>query len=536
MKPLVAAIALLLATNAMAGSQVVAKKAALSTAHPFATQTGLEVLRRGGTAADAAVAVAFALAVVHPQAGNLGGGGFLVYYDASTRGVWTLDFRETAPLAVKRDSFTAEGSARNGALAAGVPSSVAGIEALYRKFGTQPWGDLLAPAIRAASEGFRVDDELARDLAASQSARKMTAPLFYPEGKALAAGAMLVQTDLAATLQRIALGGAKEVYEGEGAKKLVDAVHADGGLLGFRDLRDYQPLWRAPIKLRFGQYDVYTVAPPSGAGLVLGEALNILSTYDLAALGFQTPAAIHTIAEAERRASIDRDKYLGDPSTTRIPYRELLSAERANLWRKTIDPKRATPAHTLTEPGGAAAPEREHTTHFTIADAKGNVIAFTTSLGENFGSGFIAPGLGFFLNNAMNDFSGGVNSVEAGKRPASTLAPTIVLRDNKPFLALGTRGGAAISGIVMNVFLNVAVYGKSLQDAIAAPRFDQQAAADDIVFESGRLAPATTETLNALGHGVHGRDAFGDVHAILFTSGRMTAVADPRRGGAAGGF
>lgn len=531
MKRLLAAVALLVTTSAYGGSQVVAKKAALATAHPFATQVGLDVLRRGGNAIDAAVAVAFALAVVHPQAGNLGGGGFLTYYDASTRGVWTLDFREAAPGTAKRN----EQPARNGALAVGVPGSVAGIETMYRKFGSQPWGELLAPAIRAATEGFKVDDELARDLAEAQSKRPMNAPLFYPEGKPLAVGAMLVQAELAATLQRIALGGAKEFYDGEGAKKLVDGVREAGGILGFKDLREYEALWRAPIKLRFGAYDIYTVPPPSDAGLMLGETLNIIGNTDLGALGFQTPAAIHFIAEAERRASIDRTKYLGDPATTRIPYRELLSKERAELWRKSIDPLRATPAHTLTEPG-SGPPEREHTTHFTIADAKGNVVSLTTSLGENFGSGFVAPGLGFFLNNAMADFTSGVNAVEAGKRPASSLAPTIVLRDNKPFLALGTRGGSAISGIVLNTFLNIVVYGKSLQNAVAAPRFDQQATPDDIVYETGQLSKETLAKLNAMSHGVVARDPMGDVQAIHFANGRMTAVADPRRGGAAGGF
>ncbi|HVR41205.1 MAG TPA: gamma-glutamyltransferase, partial [Thermoanaerobaculia bacterium] len=513
-------------------------------ASPIATRVGLDVLSRGGNAIDAAVAGSFALAVVHPQAGNLGGGGFLVYYDAKTKGVWTLDFRETAPLAARRDMFAGSDTAsRSGPQSIAIPGSVAGIEAMYRRFGTRPWGELMAPAIRLAREGFKVDADLARDLESAKRERNLD-----PFGKALAAGDTFVQADLAATLDRIALAGAKEFYEGETAKRLVEGLRETGGNFGYRDLRDYQPVWRAPIRIRFGEYDIYTTAPPSAGGLVIGEVLNILSSFPMQSLGFQSPKAVHLLVEAERRAYIDRAKYLGDPGTSRIPYRELLSAERAALWRKSIDPNRVTMTSTLTEPGSVVA-EREHTTHFTIVDAQGNVAAITTTLNENFGSGILAPGCGFLLNNSMDDFTaapgkpnryglvqGHANAIDPGKRMASSMAPTIVLKNGAPFLALGTRGGPTIPTTILQIFLGVTVYGKSLADAVAAPRYHHQAMPDTIYFERDRAPKATIDALNAMGHPVAERDPIGDVHAILIDGKRIIAVADPRAGGAAGGI
>jgi gamma-glutamyltranspeptidase/glutathione hydrolase len=519
-------------------SQVTATRAALSTAHPLATKIGLNVLRRGGNAIDASVAVAFALAVVHPQAGNLGGGGFLTYYDAATHAVWTLDFTEVAPLAATRDMFAENAAAsRTGARASAVPGTVAGLRAMHDKFGSRAWKELLDPAIALARDGFVADTELATD--AANAKVKLAG---------LTAGSKFVQPELAATLQRISESGAKDFYEGETAKKLVEAVRAGGGIIGFRDLREYKTIWRAPLKLHFGAFDIYTVPPPSGGGLVIGETLNILSGDDLAAAGFQTPRALHLLVEAERRAYIDRNKYLADPFSTRIPYRDLLSRQRAEQWRKTIDPTRVVATAMLTEPGSLKV-EGEHTTHFTIADAQGNIASITTSLGENFGSGFLAADLGFFLNNAMDDFTvvngtpnhdglqqGRANSIEPLKRRASSMSPTIILRDGRPYLAIGTRGGATIPTTILQVFLNLVVYGKTLPDAVAAPRYHHQGLPEDLVYERALAPQKTIDMLNSMGHGVAARDAIGDVHAILFEKSRMIAVADPRRGGAAGGY
>jgi len=534
---------------AFAGSTVTAKSAALSTAHPTATQVGLATLRNGGNAADAAVSVAFALAVVHPQAGNLGGGGFLTYYDAQSKAVWTLDFSPVSPIATKRDAFATDAeAARTGALAVAVPGTVAGMDALHRRFGSRPWKELLDPAIRLAREGIRSDAELTSDLQTARAERKIdkfpsTAAIFFGDAKPV-----LVQTDLAATLQRLAEAGAKDFYDGELAKKLVEALKVNGGTIGYRDLRDYEAIWRAPIKLRFGDYDLYTVAPPSGGGIVIGETLNILSGFDLATAGFQTPRALHLMIEAERRAYVDRNRFVGDPASVRIPYRDLLSADRAAQWRKSIDLDRVTVTSLLPEPGSPKL-EGEHTTHFTIADAAGNIAAVTVTLGENFGSGLVIPGLGFFANDAMADFSindgqpnreglvqSKINQIEPSKRIASSLSPTIVLKNNRPFLALGTRGGATIPTTILQVFLNIVVYGKSLQDAVAAPRWHHQALPEELDYERERGAQATVDALNRMGHGVRARESIGDVHAILFRNGSLVAVADPRRGGAAGGY
>jgi len=336
-------------------------------------------------------------------------------------------------------------------------------------------------------------------------------------------------------LQRLADAGARDFYDGEIGNKLVEVVRAAGGVIGYRDLREYEPVWRAPIKLVYGPYEIYSVAPPSGGGLVLGETLNILAGDDLAGAGFQSTKSIHLLLEAQRRAFIDRNRYVGDPANVRIPYRELLSRRRAEQWRNSIRIDRVIGTVMLAEPRELRA-EGEHTTHFTIADAKGNIVAFTTTLGKDFGSGFVAPGLGFHLNEANADFAAAPNNIEPGKRAASSLAPTIILRDNKPFLALGTSGGPAIPTTILQVFLNMVVYGKTLNAAVAAPRYHHGAIPDAMLAERG-LAPKTTiDALNALGHGVQLRDAIGAVHAILFENGRLTAIADPRGGGAAGGF
>ncbi len=557
-----AALFLLLAAPILfAGSQVTATHAALSTVSPYATQVGLDVLERGGNAIDAAVAVSFALAVAHPQAGNIGGGGFLVYYDAKTKAVWTLDYREVAPLGAKRDMFiqpdgNPSALSQTGPLAGGVPGAVAGLEVMHRRFGTRPWKELVQPAVRLARAGIKVSPDLAKDLADEQRKRSIaqfpsTAAIFFPDGKPLAAGATLVQADLAATLERIAAKGGAEFYTGDTANKIVEGLHAHGGIIGFRDLRDYKTVWRAPIKIAFHDYELYTMAPPGAGGLVLGEALHILAPIDLEHLGFQSPKALHLLAEAERRAYIDRNNYLGDPATTRIPYRELLSDERAKQWRASIDFDRATPTLSLKEPN-ALVVEPDHTTHFSIIDSHGNIAAITTTINDTFGSGFVVPGLGFFLNDEMDDFTvapgkpnlyglvqGTVNAIEPGKRMASSMSPTIVMRKGTPFLVLGTRGGSTIPTSVLQVFMNVVIWHKSLYDAIAAPRYHHQGLPDEIVYEPDRFSKDALNGLTAMGHAVKerkDREPIGDIHGIMIDGGKLTAVADPRHGGAAGGF
>ncbi len=521
MKRLAFAI-LLAATPALAGSVAIAKHAALATASPQATQTGLDVLKRGGNAIDAAIAVAFALAVVQPQSGNIGGGGFLVYYEANTRAVWTLDFREVAPAAATLETFK-DKSSREGARSAGVPGTVAGLDAMHGRFGSKPWKDLLAAAIDLAENGAPITADLK-----TASARARSDFVKSP----------FVQKELAATLRRIADKGASDFYDGEIAARIVEGVRASGGILSLRDLREYKPLWRAPMRITFREFDVYALPPPSAAGLMLGEELNMLGGFNLATAGYQTPQTIHLLAEVQRRAAIDRDRYLGDPTSLRTPYRDLLSAERAAQWRASINPKRATPTISLTQPGATIA-ESMHTTHFTIADAAGNIAAMTTTLGDEFGSGFVVPRCGFLLNDALRDFAtveNSPNAISAGRRMASSLAPTIVLRRNQPFLALGTSGGAAIPNIVLQTLLAVGVNGKSLSDAVGAPRYDQQATPDDITYEFLKAPEGTLSRLREMGHGLRLVEPIGDVQALMFETQRITAVSDPRHGGSAGGY
>lgn len=483
----VSIVTLLITVHAFAGSQVTATHAALATPSPAATQAGLSVLKSGGNAIDAAVAVSFVLAVVEAKATGLGGGGFLMYYDAASGGVWTLDFRETAPAAAKVP-------ARKGAVSAGVPGFVAGLEAMHSRFGSRRWRELVTPA-----------QLLARD-------------------------------DLAKTLQRLGEQGGHDFYNGELARKLVEAVNASGGVISLHDLRDYKPVWRAPVRIAFRGAEIYTVAPPAAGGLVLGSVLKIVNGLDLGRKP-DSPAYVHLLIEAERRAAIDRDKFLADPAGGRVPMRDLLSDERAALWRASIDPKRVTPTTGLAEPGAVTAPSG-HTTHVSIVDAHGNVVSLTTSLGDDGGSGFVVPGLGVLLNDAMSDFSSAArtpNSVQGGNRPASPLAPVIVLRGGKPLLAIGTPGGVTITTTLAQILLDMLVFKRPLADAIAAPRWSQQATPEEVAYEQG--APqAMLDALLALGHGVRVREPIGDVQAVLVDGAKLLAISDSRHGGAAGGY
>jgi gamma-glutamyltranspeptidase/glutathione hydrolase len=477
MKRLFAA-ALFIAPQLFAGSQVVAAHAALSTSSPFATKIGLDVLQRGGNAADAAVAVAFALGVAEPKSTGIGGGGFLIYFDAARAGVWTLDFRESAPMAAKPVAT------RDGAASAAIPGFVAGLDALHTRFGTRSWKELVTPAARMAEK------------------------------------------ELLATLIRIAEKGARDFYDGETSKQLVESARAAGGTIGMRDLREYKPVWRAPIKIAFNGADIYTMPPPSSGGLIIAETLKIA--------GAMKKRDEHLLAEAERRAFIDADKYAADPAAGRVPLRDLLGDERARLWRASIDSQRATPTAALTEPVTTPA-EASHTTHFTIVDAQGDVAAVTTSLS---GGSFMTAG-GFALNGALADFTGiaaSPNGLEAAKRPVAPMAPTLVMRGKKPLLAIGSADGNAIPTTIIQVLLGVLLFRQPLADAIAAPRYHQQARPDEMLYEQALATDSEIAALRKFGHSMSAHEPLGDVHAVMIDGARLIAVADPRHGGAAGGF
>lgn len=476
-----AAIALLaIAPSLFAGSQATAMHAALATPSPIATQAGLNVLKRGGNAVDAAVAVAFVLSVVQPQAAGIGGGGFLVYFDAKSGAVWTLDFREVSPMDAKSDTK----------LHAATPGFLAGLEAMRQKFGTRAWRELVEPAVALAHEQTK--------------------------------------KELAATLTRVAESGARDFYRDAMAEQFITAVKNGGGAIGHRDLRDYAAVWRAPIRIRFGDYDIFAPAPPSSGGIAIGEALNILGAYDLAAAGFQSVKMLHLLTEAQRRASIDERKSVGDPNNARIPYRDLLSSDHAGSWRASIKMDKVTPTMTLTDAPMTAAKPRPSAT-FAIADAAGNVASMTTTNGGD----FVVPGFGFVLNDAMVDFSAiGINEFAGGKRPATPMSPLIVLKSGRPYAALA----AAMPSTALQVLIDSFVFKKPLYDSIAAARYEQQADPDQIEYEQALAPKATIDALNAMGHAVIPRESIGNVQALQFDRGKIIAVADPRHGGAAGGL
>ncbi|MFN2443340.1 MAG: gamma-glutamyltransferase [Thermoanaerobaculia bacterium] len=525
---------------------------------PEATKTGLAVLASGGNAIDAMVAVSFALAVTHPSAGNIGGGGFLVYYDKASDAVWTLDYREVAPAASTRTMYLDENekpipqASTVGPMAAGVPGTVAGLAEAHEKFGSRPWRELVEPAVSLAREGFAWRPVDVTHFAEAQKNRQLerfpsTAEIFFPGGEPLATGTIVRQQALAKTLQRIATGGPREFYEGATAKLIVDAMRKDGGIMTARDLREYAPIWRAPIRVDYHDYQIFTMAPPSAGGILLGQMLQILEAYDLESFGHQTPLALHLLSEVERRAYLDRNRFLGDPASTRIPYDTLFSAERARGWQSSIDLTRATPTASLVPESPGADPGE--TTHFSIVDEQGNIASVTTTINTFFGSGYLVPGAGFFLNNEMDDFTtapdtptayglvqGEANAIGPSRKMASSMTPTIVFRNDAPFLVLGSPGGGTIPTTVLQVFLNVTLHGMGIGEAVAAPRFHHQAWPDRILFEEGRASVELLTALNQLGHATRAEDSIGDVHALLFRDGKIYAAADERRGGIAGGF
>lgn len=475
------------------GSQVTATHAVIATSSPLATQIGLQVLKDGGSAADAAVAAALLIGVAQPESSGIGGGGMLTYYEAKSGAIWTLDFLSTAPAAVKPDMA----GTRMGVRAIGAPGLLAGLDVLHRKFGLKPWSTLVRPAIVLAREGG--------------------------------------SRDLAATLQRISEAGARDFYDGETGNRIASKVKDAGGVLGFQDLRTYAAVWRAPMRIEFNGYDIYLPPAPSTGAIVIGETLNILSTYDLGATGFETPKTLHLLTEALRRASIDRTHYVGDPAGARIPYRDLLSSARADAWRKTILPDKYTPTASLTEPDMTAI-TTGHTTHISIADSGGNVVSMTLTLGDESGSGFVVPGTGVLMNDALAAFSTKVpNALAGGKRAETPLSPAIVLKDKHPLIAIGTPGGEAIPPTILQVLLNMIIYKKTLGDAVAAPRVQQSDAPDDIEYERA-LSADTVAALSTMGHPTTQRETIGDVQALMFDGGNIIAVADPRHKGAAGGF
>ena len=534
---------------------VLAPHAMVATQERQATEVGVDILRRGGNAVDAAVAVGFALAVTLPKAGNLGGGGFMLVHRAGTAPGETvaIDYRETAPAAATRDMFLGPdgqpdpGRSRDTGLSVGVPGTVAGLALAHRRYGSGrlSLAELAAPAIRLAADGIPVADDLAESLplaAARLGPYPSSRAVFFDGDKPLAAGARLVQRGLAETLRAIGTGGPEAFYGGEIARRLAGAARGAGGVMSEADLAAYRAVERRPVTGRYRGYDVVSMPPPSSGGVHLVEILNILEGFDLAGLGAGSAEAIHLEAEAMKPAYADRAAWLGDPDRTRVPVAGLVSKAYAATLRAAIDPLRARAADAV----GAGDPlphESDQTTHFSIVDADGNAVSNTYTLNFFYGMGLVAPGTGVMLNNEMDDFAakvgasngfglvgGAANSVAPGARPLSSMAPTMLFRDGRLALVTGSPGGSRIITTVLSVVLGTVDFGLNLAEAVAAPRVHHQWRPDALVVETG-LSPDTLRLLRDKGQRVVVGSSSGSASSVAVTPDGLAGAADPRQRG-----
>ncbi|OOF41368.1 gamma-glutamyltransferase [Rodentibacter mrazii] len=527
---------------------IYAKNGMVASEQAIATKVGVEILKQGGNAVDAAVAVGFALAVVLPNAGNIGGGGFMVLHNEKTGEDFALDFRETAPLKASRDMYLdANGQVEDGKslfthFAVGVPGTVAGMELALKKWGTMPLHKVLEPAIKLAEEGFPISQTLANLLDTEkevlgkwQSSRK----IFFKNNRTLAAGELLIQKDLANSLKLIAKEGAKAFYEGEIAEKIVQEMKQHNGLISLEDMRNYQAIERQPIVGNYRGYKVVTMPPPSSGGIHLVQLFNMLENYPLNEFGANSAKTIHYLAESMKLAYADRSEYLGDPDFVKIPVSGLISKNYANFLIQNIKENYARPA-TEIKPGKPQPYESDQTTHYSVMDNAGNAVAVTYTLNLNFGSGIVAEGTGILLNNEMDDFSakpgvanafgligGDANAIEAKKRPLSSMTPTIVLKDNKPWLVTGSPGGARIITTVLQSISNTIDHNMNPAEAIVAPRIHHQWLPDELRIEEG-ISPDTLALLTAKGHKIKLKAPMGRVQIIQARDGGFYGYSDPR--------
>ncbi|MFA9273338.1 MAG: gamma-glutamyltransferase [Candidatus Aquirickettsiella gammari] len=529
-------------------SPVRAKNGLVSSEHGLASQVGLDVLKRGGNAVDAAVAVGFALAVVLPHAGNIGGGGFMLIHDAKSGKDIALDFRELAPALAHRDMFLdangkiVPGSSTSTHLAVGVPGTVAGLDLALRKYGTMSWKELIAPSIKLAEQGFEVTPYLAQLLEASRNQLGRWASsraIFFNGDRPLRAGEKLVQKDLAESLRLIAKQGPKAFYEGAIAQKIVAEMKNHGGMITADDMKKYQAVERTAVTGNYRGYQVVSMPPPSSGGVHIIQMLNMLEHFPLNKLGVNSAQTIHDMAEVMKLAYADRAEYLGDPDFIKVPVAGLTSKIYAAELVKKIDPNRATPS-TQIKPGKPLPYESDQTTHYSVVDKFGNVVATTYTLNLLFGSGIVATGTGITLNNEMDDFSvkagvpnafgligGEANAVAAKKRPLSSMTPTIVLKDGKPFLVTGSPGGSRIITTTLQIILNVIDHQLNAAEATITPRIHHQWEPDMIRIERGFNAD-TLELLKQKGHQFKIGPSMGRTQTIKVTPGGFEAFADPR--------
>jgi gamma-glutamyltranspeptidase / glutathione hydrolase len=525
----------LLPTTLPAGSQPVrARKGMVVSQDAIASRVGAEVLRSGGNAVDAAIATAFALAVTHPAAGNIGGGGFIVYRPANGNPI-AYDFRETAPAKANATLYLKDGrydSNRHhkGYLSVGVPGTPAGLHLAWKECGKLPWRQLVDPAIKLARDGFVVSEDLSRSLKrVLPEMKEYTASFaqFSNAGKPYEAGQVIKQPDLARTLEKIAAQGPSGFYQGENALLIEKEMTAHGGLITREDLANYRAIRRSPLRGSYRGYEIITIPPSSSGGTVLLEMLNLLEGYDLAANGFGSAVNIHRMAEAMRRAYADRARYLGDPEFNhQMPIDQLISKQYAGELRKTILQDKASKS----SPDSFEWPhESNETTHLSVVDEARNAISLTFTLEESYGSLIVVPGAGFLLNNEMGDFNAGPdltdrsgqigttpNITAPGKRMLSSMTPTILAKEGKLFMVTGSPGGRTIINTVLETILNVIDFEMNIQQAVDAPRFHHQWLPDKIVYERHGISPDTLAILRTMGHQLQATSSQGIAQAIVF--------------------
>lgn len=528
----------------------------VSSRSDLASEVGAEILDAGGNAIDAAVATAFALAVAYPSAGNLGGGGFMLIALADGT-VLAQDNREKAPGGAHRDMFLdSDGNvdrdlALNSLQSSGVPGTVAGLLDALQRYGTMSREQVLAPAISLAETGFVLNEDLANQFSENLEAfRSHPASLavFSKEGEPYQAGDRWIQHDLAATLKRIAADGRDGFYQGPTAELIVAEMQRNNGLITLEDLAAYEPVWREPVHGSYRGYDVWSMPAPSSGGVLLVQMLNMLEPWDLATLGYGSRETVHLMIEAQRRAYADRAEFLGDPDFVAVPSARLTAKDYARQRFSDFNPAQASDSASI---GAGAWPDESlETTHFSVADQFGNAVSMTTTLNRSFGNRIVVPGTGMLLNNEMDDFSSkpntpnsygligrDANEIQPHKRMLSSMAPTIVTRDGKPYLLTGSPGGSTIINTVLQVVLNVLDHGMPVEQAVASPRIHHQWLPDIVRYEIGAISDEVAAELRAMGHkGLTGsRFGIGDANTILIDADRFEGVSDPRNvGGVAG--
>ena len=554
------------AAHAASERPVAAERGMVVTAQHLATEVGVDVLKRGGNAIDAAVAVGYALAVVYPAAGNLGGGGFMTVYFADGRKTF-LDFREKAPLAARRDMFldkdgnVIKGATTTGWLAVGVPGTVSGLEYARKKYGTMTRATLIDPAIRLADDGFTLeqgDVDMLTSATGDLKKSPATAAIFLDHGQPFVAGQRLVQSDLADTLRLIRKEGVDGFYRGKTAAAIVEASQAGGGIIAAEDLEKYRVRELPPLECDYRGYHVISVPPPGSGGVAICEMLNVLEGYPLHDLGWDSAAALHDEIEAMRHAFADRNSLLGDPDFVKSPVKELIDKGYAARIRDEIKPDKAGVSSEVR--AGVAPHEGSNTTHFSIIDNAGNAVSMTYTLNDWFGAKVVASGTGVLMNDEMDDFAanpgaanangaieGDANAIAPGKTPLSSMTPTILTKDGKPVLVLGTPGGARIITTVLQTILDVVDFGMDIQEAVDAPRIHHQWMPDVTKTEPYALSPDTRKLLEGMGYRFENSEQANHVAAIMVGApslggkpvgrNRYYGANDPRGGtGLAAGY